>query len=77
MQCYYCHWYEGSHDENCPMMATPSQQETAKATWNKGYSDGRDCHEAQFDDPTYIIGWTRGDAVADYHENVFEEDYYG
>lgn len=77
MQCYYCHWYNNDHDANCPEMVEPSRQDAAKATWDKGYDDGRNRREAQSSDPTYIIGWIRGDVAADTRENVFESDYYG
>lgn len=76
MQCHLCHWYEGKHDENCPKMADPSQQEAARALWDEGYDDGRNRREAQSADPTYAIGWRRGDAAADYAENVSQSDYY-
>lgn len=53
-------------------MANSSQRNAAKATWNKGYDDGRNRREAQSTDRVYILGWVRGDAAADYDENVFE-----
>ncbi len=72
MQCRFCHWYNDKHDENCPEVAGPSRKEAARATWNEGYDDGQNRREAQSSDPTYTIGWIRGDAAADYHENVSE-----
>jgi hypothetical protein len=75
MQCHLCHWYDDKHDENCPERVDPSLREAARATWDNGYDDGRNRRDAQSTDPTYIIGWVRGDAAADAAENIFESDY--
>jgi hypothetical protein len=73
MQCFYCHWNDDKHDANCPKMADPSQREAAEATWRAGYTDGKNRRsEAQPNDPTYMIGWVRGNAFADYLDNVSE-----
>ncbi len=76
MECYFCGCSDNQHDKNCPKMADLSQRETAEATWNEGYEDGRNRREAQSSDPTYAIGFTKGDAAADYRENVSWSDYY-
>ena len=70
MQCYFCQC-DGSHNKHCPKLS--SDRTTADALWKAGYDDGRNRREAKSDaDPTYMIGWVRGDAVADTSENVFE-----
>ena len=71
-QCFYCHWYRKQHDQNCPEVAEAASKAEARAIWQQGYNDGRRRRDSQSTNPTYMIGWVRGDAAADYAENVFE-----
>jgi hypothetical protein len=76
MECYYCRWLNDKHGPGCVNPADAANKDALKATWQQGYDDGAGRREAASEDPTYLLGWVKGDAYADTRENVFEGDYY-
>jgi len=70
MTCYHC-GQSGGHHEACP--DTRGVKADAIRVWLLGYQDGRAGRaKALPDDPTYILGYTRGECAAEEAENGFD-----
>ena len=64
MNCHYCCWSGGKHDNACPAVLL-----TARGRWDWGWNDGRDGLHKASQDLTYLLGYKVGEIAKEEAEN--------
>ena len=70
-RCWKCGWNGIAHDPACPEVATEKRVE-----YDRGYKQGRAGKDSESDDPSYRLGYCKGESALEEAQNGCDRAAY-